>query len=184
MSRADKYETLRRLIQAFSEPYEGTVYHYTSADGISGIVDKHQIWMSNTAFMNDTTELRALENDTGIKDNDFTNDAVKKEWRGIVDRTGVNEMTQSDHYMASFSKKPDSLEQWRAYGTFCIGFDARKLAIKRHVFLYECLYTADDIRKWILEKERIPEWTSLPDEDQRRNAAYNLLNAASIKYKK
>ena len=184
MSRADKYEHLKKLIQAFSEPYEGTVYHYTGADGISGIIDKHEIWMSNTAFMNDTTELKALENDAGIKDNDFTNDAVKKEWRRMTDRTGVNEMTQSDYYMASFSKKPDSLEQWRAYGNFCIGFEAGKLAIiRRKIFLYECLYTEDELRKWILAKERIPEWNSLPDDEQRDNAAYNLVHVAPMKYK-
>jgi hypothetical protein len=184
MSRADKYEHLKKLIQHFSEPYEGTVYHYTGADGISGIIDKHEIWMSNTAFMNDTTELKALENDAGIKDNDFTNDAVKKEWRRMTDRTGVNEMTQSDYYMASFSKKPDSLEQWRAYGNFCIGFEAGKLAIiRRKIFLYECLYTEDELRKWILAKERIPEWTSLPDDEQRDNAAYNLVHVAPMKYK-
>ena len=182
MSRADKYEHLKKLIQAFSEPYQGTVYHYTGADGISGIVDKHQIWMSNTAFMNDTTELKALENATDIL-NDSTNDAVKEEWRGMIHRAGTNGMTQPDYYMASFSKRIDSLEQWRAYGNFCIGFDAGKLATRRHVFLYECLYTENDIRKWILEKESIPEWSSLPDEDQRRKAAYNLLYAASMKYK-
>jgi len=34
-----------------------------------------------------------------------------------------------------------------------------------------------------LAKEKIPEWTSLPDEDQRNNAAYNLLYVASMKYK-
>jgi hypothetical protein len=187
MSRADKYETLRKLIQAFSEPYQGTVYHYTGADGISGIVDKHEIWMSNTTFMNDTTELKALENATGIlKDNDFTNDAVKEHWHKmhkIVDRTRTNEMTEPDYYMASFSRKRDSLEQWRAYGNFCIGFEAGKLAIiRRKIFLYECLYTEDELRKWILAKERIPEWTSLPDE-QRDNAAYNLVHVAPMKYK-
>ncbi|HKI12070.1 MAG TPA: DUF2971 domain-containing protein [Candidatus Acidoferrum sp.] len=183
MSRADKYEALRKLIQAFSEPYKGTLYHYTSADSISGIIHNHEIWMSNTTFMNDTTELKALENATGIlKDNDFTNDAVKERWHEMVDRTRTNEMTEPDYYMASFSRKKDSLEQWRAYGNFCIGFDARKLALRRHQFLYKCLYTENDIRKWILAKERIPEWTSLPEE-HRDNAAYNLLYVASMKYK-
>ena len=181
MSRADKYEHLKKLIQAFSEPYRDTVYHYTSADGISGIIDKHEIWMSNTAFMNDTTELKALEKATGIKDSDFTNDAVKEAWRRRGNRAGIHEMNQ--YYMASFSKKKDSLEQWRAYGNFCIGFDATKLAIKRHISLYECLYNEDAIREWILAEEKIPEWTSLPDEDQRNNAAYNLLYVASMKYK-
>jgi len=185
MSRADKYEHLKRLVKAFSEPYQGTIYHYTSADGISGIIDKHEIWMSNTAFMNDTTELKALENATGmLKDNDFTNDAVRGEWRRMVDRRGLNETRQPDYYMASFSRRKDSLEQWRAYGNFCIGFDARrlKLALRRHIFLYKCLYTPNDIRKWILKKETIPEWTSLPDE-QRDNASYNLVHVAPMKYK-
>ncbi len=182
MSRADNYKHLEKLIQAFSEPYRGTVYHYTSADGISGIIDKHEIWMSNTAFMNDTTELKELEKATGIKDSDFTNDAVKEEWRGRGAQAGSYERNQ--YYMASFSRKKDSLEQWRAYGNFCIGFDAGKLAIiRRKIFLYECLYTEDELREWILAEEKIPEWTSLPDEDQRNNAAYNLLYVASMKYK-
>ena len=179
MSRADKYEHLKKLIQAFSEPCRGTVYHYTSANGISGIIDKREIWMSNTAFMNDATELKVLENDTGIKDNDFTNDAVKEAWRRMIDRAGINE---PEYYMASFSEEPDLLEQWRAYGKFCIGFDASKLSTKRNVFLYKCLYNENDVREWILEKERIPEWTNLPDED-RGNAAYNLLYVARMKYK-
>jgi hypothetical protein len=87
--------------------------------------------------------------------------------------------------MASFSRKRDSLEQWRAYGNFCIGLDARRLKLKlgRHIFLYKCLYTPNDIRKWILKKEGTPEWTSLPDEDQKAAAAYNLVYIASMKYK-
>jgi|SRR5271157_41150 len=180
MSRADKYEHLKKLMQAISEPYQGTVYHYTSADGISGIIDKNEIWMSNTAFMNDTTELKALENATGIKDNDFTNVAVKEAWRRMIDRAGTH---GRDYYMASFSRKRDLLEQWRAYGSFCIGFDARKLATKRRVFLYKCLYTEKDIRKWILAKEKIPGWASLPDADQESAAAFHLLYVASMMYK-
>jgi hypothetical protein len=179
MSRANKYEHLKKLIEAFSESYRDIVYHYTSADGISGIIDKHEIWMSNTAFMNDTTELKALEKATGIKDSDFTNAAVKEAWRS---RNNWAEMT--NYYMASFSKKRDSLEQWRAYGNFCVGFDAKRLAVRRRIHLYECLYTEDAIREWILAKEKIPEWDSLPDDEaQRNNAAYNLIYVASMKCK-
>lgn len=143
-----KYEQLKRLIQAFSEPYRGTVYHYTSADGITGIIDKHEIWMSNTAFMNDTTELNMLQNANALfKDSDFRNDAVKQEWHEMLERQWLREKRQTDYYMASFSKQKDSLEQWRAYGNFCIGFDARKLAVRKRVFLYGCLYTENDIRR-------------------------------------
>lgn len=179
-----KYEQLKRLIQAFSEPYRGTVYHYTSADGITGIIDKHEIWMSNTAFMNDTTELNMLQNAKSLfKDSDFVNDAVKHEWQEMLERQWLREKRQTDYYMASFSKQKDSLEQWRAYGNFCIGFDARKLAVRKRVFLYSCLYTENDIRRWVLKKERIDEWKILRDDEERRNGAYNLFYVASMKYK-
>jgi hypothetical protein len=160
MSRPDKYGHLKKLIQAFSEPCQGTVYHYTGADGISGIVDNHQIWMSNTAFTNDTTELKALANaPETLLDNDFTNGTVKEEWRKRIEewregaaRTPINEMTRPTYYMASFSRRSDSLEQWRAYGNFRIGFDAEKLAVRRLVFfvrmrLRRRRYPAMDIGK-------------------------------------
>jgi hypothetical protein len=179
-----KYEQLKRLIQAFSEPYRGTVYHYTSADGVTGIIDKHEIWMSNTAFMNDTTELNMLQDAKALfKNSDFVNDAVKQEWQEMLERQWLREKRQTDYYMASFSKQKDSLEQWRAYGNFCIGFDARKLAAGKRVFLYGCLYTENDIRRWVLKKEKIDEWKSLRDDEERRNGAYNLFYVASMKYK-
>ncbi len=179
-----KYEQLKKLIQAFSEPYRGTIYHYTSADGISGIIDNHEIWMSNTAFMNDTTELKMLQNAEAIfKDTDFANDAVRREWHETLERQGFNRNRQTDYYMASFSRKKDLLEQWRAYGNFCIGFDAKKLAVKRRVFLYSCLYTEHDIRRWVLKKEKIDEWKGLANDEEKRNGAYNLFYVASMKYK-
>jgi hypothetical protein len=153
-----KYEQLKRLIQAFSEPHRGSIYHYTSADGVSGIIDKHEIWMSNTAFMNDATELKMLQNaQTIFKDNDFTNKAVRREWHEMLERQRFNEDRYIDYYMASFSKNKDLLEQWRAYGNFCIGFDAKQLGVRKRVFLYSCLYTDNDIRKWILKEEKIDE---------------------------
>ena len=179
-----KYERLRRLIQAFSEPYRGTIYHYTSADGITGIIDKHEIWMSNTAFTNDTTELNMLQNAKAIfKDSDFSNDAVRHEWHEMLEQQRFNENRETRYYMASFSRKKDSLEQWRAYGNFCIGFAARKLAVRKRVFLYSCLYTENDLRRWVLNKEKIDEWKGLGDDEERKNGAYNLFYVASMKYK-
>lgn len=179
-----KYEQLKTLIQTFSEPYRWNIYHYTSADGITGIIDKHEIWMSNTAFMNDTTELKMLQNTQAIfKDSDFTNDAVRHAWHEMLKRQRFNEDRHIDYYMASFSKKKNLLEQWRAYGNFCIGFDAKQLGIRRRVFLYSCLYNENDIRKWILKKEKIDKWNGITDDKEKRNAAYNLLYVASMKYK-
>ena len=179
-----KYEQLKILIEEFSEPYRGNIYHYTSAEGISGIINKHEIWMSNSAFMNDTTELKMLQNaQTILKGTDFTNNNVKNEWIEKQERQHLNTDRYMNYYIASFSRKKNMLEQWRAYGNFCIGFDTKKLDITRKVSLYSCLYTKNDIKKWLLNKEKIDQWKLVTEEKEKKAAAYYLLHVASMKYK-
>jgi hypothetical protein len=134
--------------------------------------------------MNDPTELRMPQNAQSIfKDSDFTSDAVRREWHKMLERQRFNEDSHIDYYMASFSRKKDLLEQWRAYGNFCIGFDAKKLGVRRRVFLFSCLYTDNDIRRWILKKEKIEEWKGFKGSEEKKNAADNLLYVASLKFK-
>lgn len=143
-------DLLHELLRIFSERYTGTIYHYTSAEGIAGIINNHEIWMSNTAFMNDTTELRTLQDESNIlKDDDFTNKYMRRAWHDIQRSRFYN---PNYYYMASFSRVKDMLEQWRAYGSFCIGFDSKKLQLIKGVSLYRCLYRTSDIRKWILSR--------------------------------
>jgi hypothetical protein len=164
-----------------SEPCRGTIYHYTSADGIAGIIDNHEIWMSNTAFMNDKTELRMLQdNPTILKENDFTNEHIRNAWRNMAGQKYFD----NNYYMASFSMAKDLLEQWRAYGCYCIGFDAKKLLMRKGISFYRCLYTAKDIKKWILKKEKIYS-PDKPKDDKATKAlfAFNVLYIAAMKYK-
>lgn len=167
---------LSEIMRAFSEQYRGIVYHYTSAEGIAGIISNHEIWMSNTAFMNDTTELRTLQKDPSIlKDSDFTNEHVKRAWHNMPERE-----YDTNYYMASFSKVKDMLEQWRAYGSYCIGFNSKELCLRKNVALYRCLYTARDISKWILRGERNKEWWK---QNINELLAFSLIYIASMKYK-
>ena len=48
---------LRRLIASFADSCDGLIYHYTSAEDLRGIIDRGELWLSNTAFVNDTTFL-------------------------------------------------------------------------------------------------------------------------------
>ena len=174
------YNLLRELLQIFSEPYNGVIYHYTSPDGVAGIIGNHEIWMSNTAFMNDTTELKMLQKSRSIfKEDDFTNKYVKRAWNNMLQQGPYD----TNYYMASFSKAKDLLEQWRAYGSFCIGFDAKRLRVKKEAALYSCLYKEGDIRKWVLKKEKRVGWTDLTVEDQKEILAFNLFYIASMKFK-
>ena len=174
------YDLLSELLHAFSELYRGTIYHYTSTEGLAGIIGNHEIWMSNTAFMNDTTELRALQNNRSIlKENDFTNEYVRRAWCDMPRQRSF----ENNYYMASFSRAKDLLEQWRAYGSFCIGFDAKRLRLKKGISLYKCLYRSNDIRNWILNKENREGWNRIKKQDQKRMLAFSLLYIASMKYK-
>ncbi|MBN1506968.1 MAG: DUF2971 domain-containing protein [Sedimentisphaerales bacterium] len=158
------------------------VYHYTSAEGLRGIVGNSEIWLTNAAFVNDTTECRAfwdLTRDQALGSGPFANEHVQEQWES----SKTHRWEDNDYYIASFSRAPDLLEQWRAYGSFCIGFDASKL-IKTEFHLYDCVYDAPAIKEWIRQKSSIGQWNgNCLDDQAKRAGASNLLFAASMKYK-
>jgi hypothetical protein len=173
-------QQLELLVKAFSDPCEGMVYHYTASVGLRGIIETGDIWLTNTAFVNDTTECRALHKARDLfSDSDFTNKYVREAWEWFKRWPPGRD----NYYIASFSRERDSLTQWRAYGNFCLGFEARDLA-RKPFSLYRCIYDEGQIRDWMLEKERVPEWDGDSLDDPRKEtAARNLLFTASIKYK-
>jgi hypothetical protein len=183
-NRAKMLAQFRKLIDAFSDPIETdeTIYHYTSAEGLRGILDSNEIWLTNTEFVNDTTECKALEQKKDLfAAGDLTNEHVRKAWETFVSRP----YQHNKYYIGSFNKKGESLDQFRAYGPYCIGFDVAKLKNTKAKFsLYKCVYSDKDIKDWILEKEQVAEWNgdSLSDR-YKETAAFDLIFAASIKFK-
>lgn len=178
--RLKRLNEFKRLMSALADSVDEVIYHYTSAEGLRGIIENSEIWLTNVAFVNDTTECKALQEEKNLfKDKDVTNDFVRESWKRFV----RNPYNNYDTYIVSFSRGEESLEQWRAYGNFRIGFKANKL-ISPHSNLYPCVYSKKEIKKWILEKEKLKEWggKSLNDE-YKRAAASNLIYAASKKYK-
>lgn len=186
------------LIKTFADPCDGIIYHYTSAKGFQGIVESGEIWLTNTEFVNDTTECKALWKETNLFDNDELsfNRYIEKWWQKFQKNQDKDDNT---YYIASFSKpkNTDSLEQWRAYGNICIGFDAKRLK-KNGFSLYECVYSKEEIKSWILEKAKAKEWMlNEPDRtgfisqgrsnarrmDRRNQAAISLIFNASKKLK-
>lgn len=168
-----------KLIGEFADPYEGNLYHYTSAEGLRGIVENNEIWMTNVNFVNDTTECRALEKETELFSNsDFTTKEVKDEWFQFLKVS----RDLNNTYIVSFSSGEESLSQWRAYGDYRIGFDAKRLA-KAPFNLYRCVYSKEEIRNWILEKDRLTLWKEFTNKREKRGLAYYLIYTASRKYK-
>ena len=179
-NRIKRIEQHKSLIKAFDDPCSGLIYHYTSAEGLRGIIENSEIWLTNVAFVNDRTECRALQEERNLFiDSDFANKYVRDKWHSFI----RNPYNDKDTYIASFSRGKESLEQWRAYGNFRIGFVANEL-ITRRFNLYQCVYRKEEIKKWILKKGKVKEWEGDSLDDQyKRGATFQLIYAASRKFK-
>lgn len=198
----DDYEQhLKRvgdLIKSFADPCDGTIYHYTSASGFQGIVESGDIRLTNINFVNDTSECGVLRGKKKLFEEDelSCNRYVKEAWQEFLRN---NDKDRNNYYIASFSKEPNSLEQWRAYGNICIGVDVKQLK-KNGFYLYKCVYDESEIKEWMLDKAKAEGWTlnepdrkrhyianggapTTIDEDARPGAAMTLVFGTSVKLK-
>lgn len=122
------------------------LYHYTTADGLAGILRSRRIRATDVRFLNDSAEfiyaLRLI---------DAQIDAIKTK----VDTTLVDAWKRAFRmvpsmrfYAASFSSDKDSLPQWRAYARpygFALGLDMGHVVAvsdvpKETAIPYRCLY--------------------------------------------
>jgi Protein of unknown function (DUF2971) len=112
------------------------LFHYTTYQGLIGIVESRSLWASSARHLNDATEY------------EYTLDLVQNKVltmpRGAAGSYGVMSLDPyrdaladvefSTVFVASFTTKGDLLSQWRAYGGnhggIAIGFNTRKLAVE------------------------------------------------------
>ncbi|MBO4643669.1 MAG: DUF2971 domain-containing protein [Alphaproteobacteria bacterium] len=92
------------------------IYHYTSQDGLKGIIENKHLFFSDARFLNDKTEIahfyQLLENH--IHEIDIKNEELKIILNEIA---SINNETPSDNnfYVLSFSHDNDSLSMWNYY---------------------------------------------------------------------
>jgi len=181
MSDDENLRQWRALMRALGDRIDRTIYHYTSAEGFRGIVANSEIWLTNAAFVNDTTECRAFWECAKelLEDGRLSNESVQDKLKiRLGDRPEIDR-----YYIASFSKVSDHLQQYRAYGGFCIGFDPGKMT-RSPFHTYKCVYRAKDIKDWVCRKSNLCKWEgSCLSKEDKRNAAHNLVFSASVKYK-
>lgn len=115
---------------------DNLVWHYTSGAALKEIVTKHELWASNTAFMNDSRERRLADEYLVKAKNDLGKDFPKM-LDSYIDHVGDwydNLRFSSPHapdgtrYLLSASKRGDSLTMWRGYAgtdevSYAIGID-------------------------------------------------------------
>ena len=109
----------------------GVLYHYTSAEGLRGILSSRALWMTDIRYMNDLSELQyATDRLAARLDARLAKDlgAVgRKEFIESCRRNiGARGPGQSV-FSVSFCEDGNLLSQWRAYrgqgGGYALGFD-------------------------------------------------------------
>lgn len=134
-------EDVQLSVERFlSEPFEEkvlernikTVFHYTTAEGLKGIIDSGSFFVSRSDFLNDYTEMQYCWDlllhviESLIKECTFNDklefyEKVKQEAKRY--RVEVNE--QEEIFVLSFTKNGDSLAMWSHYA----GSDGYNIAI-------------------------------------------------------
>lgn len=117
-----------------TDTYPPTLYHYTGAAGVTGILREKKLRATNFSFLNDPSEvqyglelaLSILEKEKGPSTRGDRNNLL----RAIEE--SLRKQDASEVYVCCFTTCRDDLSQWRAYGTamgarYCIGFSTEEL---------------------------------------------------------
>jgi hypothetical protein len=152
--------------QAEVQPEPELLYHYTTQDGLLGILEKACIWATHYRYLNDASEGQ-------IVSKLLIEELTKRNCdEGVISQGKriLSEITSQDVYAASFSEHGNLLSQWRAYsgksGGYSIGFSPNYLeAIGKHFCknisephyspdnpLIQCQYFDDDVERQLKEK--------------------------------
>lgn len=127
------------------------LYHYTSLDGLIGIINGNSVWASHCKYLNDSTEyIHALNAPIAISNNIYIDDDYLSPF-GFSMRKALDEMIHNNVYVSSFSEKPDLLSQWRGYCPpgkgVCIGFKHEVLEAfckENGLDLNKCIYNENE----------------------------------------
>jgi len=136
------------------------LYHYTSQEGLLGIVKSRLLWASSIFHLNDSLEFLYTVN--------LAEETLRSVIAGQPRRTFYKRLlghseralafVEKDIFAVSFSEVPDLLSQWRAYtgggAGFSIGSETKKLldrAKEQGFQLVKCIYDPL-VQKRILRK--------------------------------
>ena len=170
------------------------LYHYTTQEGLLGILEKACIWATHYRYLNDASEgqivskllIEELTKRTG-------DEGVISQGKRIL-----SEITSQDVYATSFSEHGNLLSQWRAYsgisGGYSIGFSPNYLeAIGKHFFgklpgphftpdnpLIQCQYFNDDVERQLKDKIQKVVDSYIAEAERESNVHFLLRNRLDV----
>nr|WP_256433563.1 DUF2971 domain-containing protein [Myxococcus sp. CA040A] len=140
------------------------LFHYTTPDGLLGILKTEKLWFSQTGFLNDSVEATyahslictAIDERLKSPPTPAVNELLLRA-RKSADIFGAKSSAISS-YIACFCEEGDLLSQWRGYGSsgvgFSIGMQAQHLEASAHGDmksrnLIKVIYNAQEQRDYI-----------------------------------
>jgi hypothetical protein len=130
-----KFNYSRQFEVPKQHPPTGLLFHYTTADGLKGIIEQNELWATNAYFLNDSTEVsygcRILRdaidewkinnpNPTTPLSITLAHDLRNAFGEDLLDRHLIKPI-----YLACFCEVDNLLSQWRTYGQsggYSLGF--------------------------------------------------------------
>jgi len=136
------------LLTLLDERPPKELYHYTSHEGLLGIIKNKEIWATDTDYLNDSKELYLAFDIARNKLNVRKQSANQEEQKlfGIMLSMMDCYEEKNSIFVCSFSAVNDLLSQWRAYcreGGCTIGFhskDLKEKAKSQQFYFVRCEY--------------------------------------------
>lgn len=135
-------------------PVPEILYHYTSAEGLIGIITSKSFWMTNLRYMNDMSELQYAKDLIAevIKSRSlaYTSSEVLKEFFSRIKNTFSPFEGSNQVFAVCFCETGNLLSQWRAYGGkgggYALGIDFFHLLrfLSKKCFLRRVIYELDE----------------------------------------
>lgn len=156
-------------------PGSGVLYHYTTVEGLKGIVETNEIWATSAYFLNDSAEViygyevlkEALDGwiSSGSEGKaSLSTDLAKYLQSGLEDRL-LNKIV-SPIYLTCFCEDGNLLSQWRSYGAsggYALGFDFGPKNYGRLLRPEPNVYTARLVRVEYERSEQIKRCRTILD---------------------
>jgi len=131
------------------------LYHYTTVDGLKGIIEDQEIWATDIFYLNDWKEFYHGRDALINQINKYLSSAegpTRRALQRVVKAVKrLDPMNRPHAFVCSFSTAAggDDLSQWRAYcptGGYAIGFPYKKLDHVGFIAgfqLVRCLYSEE-----------------------------------------
>jgi hypothetical protein len=149
------YNHERDFVANLQKPSGGVLFHYTTAEGLKGIIENDEIWATSAYYLNDSAEIlygyrvlhQALE--SWLKQRSHPVDSIASGLAESFIRYFGHDALQRNIvtpvYLTCFCEEPNLLSQWRAYGNFGgfnIGFQVPMEGIVYGIKPEPAVYTA------------------------------------------